>query len=80
MLGVIIALAVPSYRTSQGGLPRYRASIRAQLSSGAPALRVLRSPLKLAFLFGGNLVAQIMLAVILGSACARSASGSRCRR
>jgi uncharacterized membrane protein YbhN (UPF0104 family) len=67
VVGVIVALAVPRYRAIvKEAIPRYRANVRAQLSSGAAALRVLRSPLKLAFLFGGNLVAQIVLAVILG--------------
>ncbi len=67
VLGAILAIVVPRYRAMvKEAVPRYRAQLRAQLSSGAEALRVLRSPLKLAFLFGGNLVAQIMLAIILG--------------
>ena len=38
----------------------------AQMAAGMKALRVLRSPSKVAMLFLGNLVAQLMLAMILG--------------
>jgi uncharacterized protein (TIRG00374 family) len=66
-LGALIALAVPRYRRMvRQAVPRYRAQLRAQLSSSAEALKVLRSPIKLLFLFGGNFVAQVMLAIILG--------------
>lgn len=67
VLGGIVALAVPRYRSAiKEAIPRYRQNLRAQMSSGAAALRVLRSPMKLLMLFGGNLVAQIVLAIILG--------------
>lgn len=54
-------------------LPRTRAMIRRSIDQvrekreeAKEALRVLQHPKKLLFLFGGNLVAQVLLAVILG--------------
>jgi len=67
ILGAIVALAIPRYRAAiREAIPRYRANLRTQLSAGAKALRVLRSPSKVTMLFLGNLVAQLMLAMILG--------------
>jgi len=67
ILGAIVALAIPRYRAAiKEAIPRYRANIRTQMSEGAKALRVLRSPSKVTMLFLGNLVAQLMLAMILG--------------
>ena len=67
IVGVIIALTIPRYRAAiKEAIPRYRANIRAQMASGAKALRVLHSPSKVTMLFLGNLVAQLMLAMILG--------------
>ena len=67
VLGGIIALTIPRYRSAiKEAIPRYRANIRAQMASGAQALRVLRSPSKVMMLFLGNLIAQLMLAMILG--------------
>ena len=67
ILGAIVALAIPRYRAAiKEAIPRHRANIRAQMSSGAKALRVLRSPSKITMLFLGNVVAQLMLAMILG--------------
>jgi uncharacterized protein (TIRG00374 family) len=40
--------------------------IREQATAGAAALRVLRSPSKVLMIFSGNLVAQVLLAIILG--------------
>jgi uncharacterized protein (TIRG00374 family) len=40
--------------------------LRAQASSAATALRVLRSPSKVVMIFAGNLAAQLLQAVILG--------------
>lgn len=67
VLGALIAWAIPRYRNKiKEAIPRYRVAIRAQMASGAQALRVLRSPSKVAMLFLGNLTAQLMLAMILG--------------
>jgi uncharacterized protein (TIRG00374 family) len=66
-LGAIIALAIPRYRARiKEAIPRYRAAIRSQMAEGAKALQVLHSPSKVAMLFLGNLIAQLMLAMILG--------------
>ena len=67
LAAVIIGLAVPRYRAAiKETWPRYRAKIRDQRSEAAVALRVLRHPKKIALLFGGNLAAQVLLAIILG--------------
>ena len=67
LIGIIIGLAVPRYRaTIKEAWPRYRTKIRDQRSEAAVALHVLRHPKKIALLFGGNLAAQVLLAVILG--------------
>ncbi len=67
VVGVIVALTIPRYRAAiKAAIPRYRENLRAQLAAGAKALRVLRSPSKVAMLFLGNLIAQLMLAMILG--------------
>jgi uncharacterized membrane protein YbhN (UPF0104 family) len=67
VLGVIVTLAVPKYRTAvRLAVPRYRAMLRAQASSAASALRVLRSPRKVGLILAGNLGAQLLQAVILG--------------
>jgi uncharacterized protein (TIRG00374 family) len=67
LLGLIVALVIPRYRAAvKEAIPRYRTTVRAQISSSAAALRVLRSPTKLAMIFLGNLTAQLMLAIILG--------------
>jgi uncharacterized membrane protein YbhN (UPF0104 family)/tRNA A-37 threonylcarbamoyl transferase component Bud32 len=67
VLGVIVTLAVPKYRTAvTQAVPRYRAMLRAQASSAATALRVLRSPPKVALILAGNLGAQLLQAIILG--------------
>jgi uncharacterized membrane protein YbhN (UPF0104 family) len=65
--GVIVILAVPKYRTAvRLAVPRYRAMLGSQASSAATALRVLRSPSKVAMVFAGKLGAQLLQAVILG--------------
>jgi uncharacterized protein (TIRG00374 family) len=67
VFGAIIALAIPRYRAAiKEAIPRYRENVPAQMSSGAQALRVLRSPSKVMTIFLGNLVGQLMLAMILG--------------
>jgi uncharacterized membrane protein YbhN (UPF0104 family)/tRNA A-37 threonylcarbamoyl transferase component Bud32 len=67
VLGVIVTLAVPKYRTAvTQAVPRYRAMLHAQASSAATALRVLRSPPKVGLILAGNLGAQLLQAIILG--------------
>jgi uncharacterized membrane protein YbhN (UPF0104 family)/tRNA A-37 threonylcarbamoyl transferase component Bud32 len=67
VLGVVVTLAVPKYRTAvTQAVPRYRAMLHAQASSAATALRVLRSPPKVGLIMAGNLGAQLLQAIILG--------------
>jgi uncharacterized membrane protein YbhN (UPF0104 family) len=63
VLGFAAALLVPRFRHL---MKRFIDGLRAKAADGRAQLRVLRDPRKLLFLFGGNLVAQVMLAVILG--------------
>jgi uncharacterized membrane protein YbhN (UPF0104 family) len=70
--GLIITLAVPKYRTAvRLAVPRYRALLSSQAASATTALRVLRSPPKVALILAGNLGAQLLQAIILGL-CLRS--------
>jgi uncharacterized membrane protein YbhN (UPF0104 family) len=65
--GVAITLAVPRYRNAvREAVPRFRAMLQEQASSATRALRVLRSPTKVAMIFAGNMGAQVLQAVILG--------------
>jgi uncharacterized membrane protein YbhN (UPF0104 family) len=52
-------------------IPRVRRLIRPRLAEAGEALRVVRSPTKVAELLGGNLLAQVILAMVLG-ACLRA--------
>ena len=47
-------------------IPKVRRAIRPRLSEAAEALQVLRVPTKVLQLFGGNLVAQVLMAMTLG--------------
>jgi uncharacterized protein (TIRG00374 family) len=58
-----IAYLVPKTRAR---LHKFRETLRESWAEAKEALRVLRHPKKLVLLLGGNLVAQVMLAVILG--------------
>jgi uncharacterized membrane protein YbhN (UPF0104 family)/tRNA A-37 threonylcarbamoyl transferase component Bud32 len=67
VVGVAVTLAVPRYRRAvREAVPRYRAVLQEQASSASTALRVLRSPSKVAMICAGNLGAQLLQAVILG--------------
>jgi len=67
VLGAIVAFAVPKSRAAiKDAVPRYRATLRRQASSAVTALRVLRDPKNVGLLFGGNLMAQVLLAIVLG--------------
>jgi uncharacterized membrane protein YbhN (UPF0104 family) len=62
LLGVLVVVAVVVAVT----VPRIRRPIAARIAEARPALAVVRSPIKLAGLLGGNFVAQLMLAIVLG--------------
>jgi uncharacterized membrane protein YbhN (UPF0104 family) len=47
-------------------IPRVRRTIAPHVSEARESIRVLREPVKLLQLFGGNFAAQVMLAVVLG--------------
>jgi len=57
------ALLVPRFRHM---IKRFIDALRAKAADGRVALNVLRDPRKLLLLLGGNLIAQVMMAVILG--------------
>jgi uncharacterized membrane protein YbhN (UPF0104 family) len=74
VVALLIALAVPKTRVM---LHRFRKVLKQKAADAKEALRVLCHPNKLLLLFGGNLAAQVMLAIILGlclEAFGRSAS------
>jgi uncharacterized membrane protein YbhN (UPF0104 family) len=52
-------------------IPRVRRAIAPRIAEAGEAIRVLRSPTKVVELFAGNLVAQVILAMVLG-ACVRA--------
>ncbi|HET8525461.1 MAG TPA: lysylphosphatidylglycerol synthase transmembrane domain-containing protein [Actinomycetota bacterium] len=56
LVAVVVALTVP----------RIRGPIAARVAEARPALVVVRSPIKLAGLVGGNFAAQLLLAIVLG--------------
>jgi uncharacterized protein (TIRG00374 family) len=58
-----IAYAFPKTRAK---LHKFRETLREKWTDAKDALRVLRHPKKVVLLLGGNLVAQVMLAIILG--------------
>jgi uncharacterized membrane protein YbhN (UPF0104 family) len=62
-LALLAALIVPRFRAM---LKRFIAGLRQKAADGREALQVLRYPNKLLYLLGGNLVAQMLLAIILG--------------
>jgi uncharacterized protein (TIRG00374 family) len=63
VIAFVIALLVPKTRAK---LHRFREILRDKRADAKEALRVLRHPKKLMLLFGGNLIAQVMLAILLG--------------
>jgi uncharacterized membrane protein YbhN (UPF0104 family) len=63
LVGILVVAAVVVAFT----VPRIRRPIAARIGEARPALAVIRSPIKLAGLLGGNFVAQFLLALILGA-------------
>jgi uncharacterized membrane protein YbhN (UPF0104 family) len=62
-VALVIAYLIPKTRVR---LRRFREIVRRKRADAQEALSVLRHPSKVLLLFGGNLVAQVMLAIILG--------------
>jgi len=63
LVGILLVVAVVIALT----VPKIRRPIAAKIAEARPALAVIRSPIKLAGLLGGNFVAQLLLALILGA-------------
>ena len=63
LVGILLVVAVVIALT----VPKIRRPIAAKIAEARPALAVIRSPIKLAGLLGGNFVAQFLLALILGA-------------
>jgi uncharacterized membrane protein YbhN (UPF0104 family) len=67
VLGLIITLVVPRLRARLFAFgPRVMASLREQAGEFRGAISVLRSPRKVSMMLGGNFVAQVLQAIILG--------------
>ena len=67
VIGLIVSLIVPRLRARLFSFgPRAVASIREQAGEFRGAASVLRSPRKVSMMLGGNLVAQVLQAIILG--------------
>jgi len=62
LVGIVAVAAVVIALT----VPKIRRPISARIAEARPALAVIRSPIKLAGLLGGNFVAQLLLAIVLG--------------
>jgi uncharacterized membrane protein YbhN (UPF0104 family) len=67
LIALVITLVVPRLRRRLlGGVPRIRAQIAEQRRNAGDSLLVLRHPRKVATMAGGNLLAQVLQAVVLG--------------
>jgi uncharacterized protein (TIRG00374 family) len=67
ILLVVAALGIAYlFPKTRAKLHKFRETLREKWADAKEALRVLRHPKKVVLLLGGNLVAQVMLAVILG--------------
>jgi uncharacterized membrane protein YbhN (UPF0104 family) len=62
-IAFLVALLVPRFRNM---MKLFIAGLRQKTAEGREALKVLRNPMKLLFLFGGNLIVQFLMAIILG--------------
>jgi uncharacterized membrane protein YbhN (UPF0104 family) len=63
LVGILLVVAAVVAFT----VPKIRRPIADKIAEARPALAVIRSPIKLAGLLGGNFVAQFLLALILGA-------------
>ncbi|WP_028048176.1 lysylphosphatidylglycerol synthase transmembrane domain-containing protein [Cellulomonas sp. URHD0024] len=67
LVGVVVVLVVPRLRRRLAELiPRLRAGLVGQVQGVRGAVGVLRKPVKVAEMFGGNLGAQLLQAGVLG--------------
>jgi uncharacterized membrane protein YbhN (UPF0104 family) len=63
LIGILLVVAAVVAFT----VPKIRRPIAGKIAEARPAFSVIRSPIKLAGLLGGNFVAQFLLALILGA-------------
>jgi uncharacterized membrane protein YbhN (UPF0104 family) len=67
VVGLVVSLIVPKLRKRLFAFgPRAIASVREQVGEFRGAVGVLRSPRKVSMMLGGNFIAQVLQAIILG--------------
>ena len=67
IVAALVTLLVPRLRRRLlGGIPRMRESLREQWRNAGDSLQVLRRPRKIATMLVGNLIAQVLQAIVLG--------------
>jgi uncharacterized membrane protein YbhN (UPF0104 family) len=67
IVGLLVSLVVPKLRKRLFAFgPRAIASVREQVGEFRGAVSVLRSPRKVSMMLGGNFIAQVLQAIILG--------------
>jgi uncharacterized membrane protein YbhN (UPF0104 family) len=67
IVALIVTLIVPKLRHRMlGNIPRIRAQISEQRRNAGDSLLVLRHPKKVLTMIGGNLMAQVLQAIVLG--------------
>ena len=67
LVALIVTLVVPRLRHRMlGNIPRIRAQISEQRRNAGDSLLVLRHPKKVLTMIGGNLMAQVLQAIVLG--------------
>ncbi len=67
LIALIVTLVVPKLRHRMlGNIPRIRAQISEQRRNAGDSLLVLRHPKKVLTMIGGNLMAQVLQAIVLG--------------
>ena len=67
LIALIVTLIVPKLRHRMlGNIPRIRAQISEQRRNAGDSLLVLRHPKKVLTMIGGNLMAQVLQAIVLG--------------
>jgi uncharacterized membrane protein YbhN (UPF0104 family) len=67
VIAALVTLLVPRLRRRLlGGIPRMRATLQEQWRNAGDSLQVLRRPRKVATMLAGNLIAQVLQAIVLG--------------
>lgn len=67
VIAALVTLLVPRLRRRLlGGIPRMKATLQEQWRNAGDSLQVLRRPRKVATMLVGNLIAQVLQAIVLG--------------